>query len=106
MKRIPASRKFRDYLLKSLKKPALAAEYINAAMQEKEVDFLLTALRDVAEAQGGMTALSRKSRLNRANLYEMLSGRGDPRMHTLESVLRVFGLRLAVMPATHLHRAA
>jgi DNA-binding phage protein len=28
----------------------------------------------------------------------MLSGHGNPRVHSLENVLHVFGLRLAVMP--------
>lgn len=105
MKR-PASKSFKEYLLKSLKDPGQAAEYINAALKENDLNFLLTALRDVAEAQGGMALLSRKAKLNRANLYQMLSGHGNPRIHSLESVLRVFGLRLAVMPERMALKAA
>ena len=97
------SKSFRDYLIKSLKNPVEAAEYINAALREKDARFLLTALRDVAQAQCGMAGLSRQTKLNRANLYQMLSSHGNPRVHSLESVLKVFGLRIAVMP-TPSHR--
>jgi probable addiction module antidote protein len=94
------TKSFREYLIKSLADPAQAAEYINAALIENDVDFLLTALRDVAEAQGGMSHLARMTKLNRANLYQALSSHGDPRVHTLEAVLKVYGLRLGVLPDT------
>lgn len=98
MNQKPKTKSFRDYLLKNLSDPVQAAEYINAALRENDTDFLLTALRDVAEAKGGMSRLSRTAKLNRPNLYAMLSREGNPRIHTLEGVLHVFGLRLAVMP--------
>ena len=95
------SKGFREYLLKSLKNPVEAAEYINAVLRESDINLLLAALKDVAEAQGGMTRLAREAKLNRANLYQMLSNHGNPRVHSLENVLRIFGLRLAVMPGPH-----
>ena len=56
----------------------------------------LLALRNVAEAQGGLLKLSKKAKLNRANLYRMLSHKGNPELFSLESLLEAFGLRLAV----------
>jgi len=98
MKKTPITRKFRDYLIESLKDPADAVAYINAAIEENDGKLLASALRDVTEAQGGMVHLSKKTKLNRPNLYKMLSENGNPRIHSLEKVLHNVGLRLSVMP--------
>lgn len=103
------TKSFRDDLIKALKDPIEACEYINAVLQEGDINLLLSALGDVAEAQGGMTKLSHQTKLNRANLYQMLSGHGNPRIHSMESVLKAFGLRMGVLPfekARHYHKAA
>lgn len=97
---------FRKYLLDSLKDPIEAAEYINAALREEDVDFLLVVLRDVAEAQGGVLKLSEHTRLNRAHLYKTLSKSGNPRIQTLEAILKSFGLRLGVFADPQLKKAA
>ena len=46
-------------------------------MSDSEEVFLL-ALRDVAEASGGMANLARKTSLNRENLDRSLSKNGNP----------------------------
>jgi probable addiction module antidote protein len=81
-------------LLARLKDPEYAAEYLNAAIVEDREVFLL-ALRNVAEAQG-MAALAKKAHVNRESLYRTLSPKGNPQLSTLEAVLAVFGLQLAV----------
>ena len=81
-------------LLARLKNPEYAAEYINAASEEDREVFLL-ALRNVAEAQG-MSALAKKAHVNRESLYRTLSPKGNPQLSTLEAVLEVFGLQIAV----------
>ena len=60
----------------------------------------LLALRDVADARGGLRALSRDARLNRKSLYRMLSKSGNPSLDSLAAVLSACGLRLAVQSAT------
>ena len=50
---------YRTELLKQLKDPAEAAEYLNAWMNDSEEVFLL-ALRDVVEASGGMANIAKK----------------------------------------------
>ena len=62
-------------------------------MEESEEAFLL-AVRDVAEARGGMTSLAKATQLNREGLYGMLSEDGNPRFSSLSSVLDALGLRL------------
>lgn len=92
-------KKTRDYhetLMKGLRDPLEAAEYLNAALEQGDQAMFLVALRHVAEARGGMSRLSRTARLNRSNLYRLLSKHGHPEVQTLAEILHVFGLRLAV----------
>ena len=88
--------KYRDELLESLKDPREASAYLNAALEEKDSRLFLVALRNVAEAFGGLLRVSKRARLNRENLYRMLSKRGNPEISSLEAVLEAVGLRLAV----------
>ena len=90
------SASYQDYLIESLKNPKEAAAYLDAALEEADPELFLLALRNVAEAQGGLLKLSKKTKLNRANLYRMLSRKGNPALFSLESLLEAFGLRLAV----------
>ena len=87
---------YKENLLESLKDPETAAEYLTACLDDGDVDVFLLALRDVAEAQGGIRKLGGRARLNRENLYRMLSGSGNPSLTSLDSVLSSLGLRLAV----------
>ena len=100
------TKSFHQSLIKTLKDPVEASEYLNAVLREGDIDLLLVALRDVAEAQGGMSKLSRQTRLNRANLYQMLSKHGNPRLHSIENVLKVYGLRIGVFPEKKSHQKA
>ena len=89
--------KYDDFLMKYLKDPKEAAEYLNAVLEEGDPKMFLIALKNVAEAQGGMAKLSRKSKLNRANLYRIFSKKGNPEVGTLTNILDIFGLRLSIL---------
>jgi len=54
-------------------------------------------LRNVVEAQG-MTKVARKAKLNRENMYRMLSERGNPEFSSLWALINSLGLRLSIMP--------
>ena len=90
---------WKDQLLESLKDPAAAARYLTACLEDGNPEVFLLALRDVAEARGGIRSLSERARLNRENLYRMLSKSGNPTLTSLGPVLSSLGLRLAVEPA-------
>jgi probable addiction module antidote protein len=90
---------YRERLLESLKNPDDAAHYLNACLEDKDQRVFLLALRDVADAHGGIRAVSRQSRLNRESLYRMLSKVGNPSLDSLAAVLNACGLRLAVQSA-------
>ncbi|MBN1570604.1 MAG: putative addiction module antidote protein [Acidobacteria bacterium] len=91
---------YQEDLIESLKDPREAAAYLNAAMGEGDRELFLLALRNVAEAHGGMTALSQKSKLNRESLYRMLSRKGNPEIRSIVTLLHAMGLRLSVEPQT------
>ena len=66
--------------------------------QDNDVDVLLDTLRLVAQAQGGLSALARKTDVSRQALHEALSPQGNPRLRTFQNVLGSLGLRLSVKP--------
>jgi probable addiction module antidote protein len=72
------------------------ARYLDAALEEGDERVLLAALRDAAEAVGGMSELARRTGLSRESLYRALSERGNPRWSTLVAILRALGVRLSV----------
>lgn len=90
------TKKYKEDLLEDLQDPEEAAEYLNAAMQDDDPQVFLLAIRDVVEAQGGMSWLADRSKLNRESLYRTLSARGNPRLTSLRAVLNAFGLGLSV----------
>lgn len=90
------NKKYQDELIKSLKNPKEAAAYLNAALEEGDAKLFLLALRNVAEAFGGMAKLSQRAKLNRENLYRMLSKKGNPEFYSMNILLNTLGLKLAV----------
>ncbi len=89
---------YHDELIKSLKDSKECAAYLNAALEDGDPRILLKALRNVAEARGGMARLAGKTKLARESLYRMLSAKGNPELHSLNRVVRNLGMRLAVVP--------
>ncbi len=87
---------YRDSLLKALANPVSAAHYLNASLEDEDSRVFLMALRDVADANGGMGLLAESSKLNRESLYRALSESGNPSLSSLAAVLKSLGLRLAV----------
>ena len=85
-------------LVEDLKDPAEAAGYLNAALADGDSEYFLVALRNVAEAQGGLKKISLKSKLNLQSLYRMLSKMGNPELQSLEILLGAMGLQIAIQP--------
>lgn len=87
---------YKEHLLKELKDPEFAAMYIAQAIETGEQETFLTALRDVVEACGGPTVIAKQVHIQRESLYKALSKRGNPRLTTLQGILKSVGLRIAV----------
>ena len=90
------AKSYRESLLRDLKKPAEAVAYLNAALEAGNKEGFLLALRNVLDAQGGMTKFSRHSKLNRVSLYKMLSKSGNPELESLVSLLGALGIKFQV----------
>ena len=90
------SKAYHAELIEGLRDPGEAEEYLNAALEEEDPELFLVALRNVAEAQGGVAQLAEKTKLNRESLYKMLSERGNPELKSLDALLHALGFRLAV----------
>src|SRR5437867_3974743 len=90
------SKPYHPELIKALRDPREATEYLNAALEDGDPEGFLLALRDVAEAQGGVAEVAEAAKLNRENLYRMLSNRGNPEFRSLDALLHALGFRLAI----------
>ena len=86
----------KSYRLERLRDPATAAAYINAAAQEDDPGAFLQALRNVADAAGGVSEIAARTRLNRQQLYRTLSRAGNPELRSLTKILDAAGLQLVV----------
>jgi probable addiction module antidote protein len=77
-----------------------AAEYLRAALEDDdEPRVLLIAMRQIAEARGGIAKVAKAAGIQRESLYRALSARGNPRLSTLLAVARAIGLKLTVEAA-------
>ena len=90
------AKSYKEHLLEQLQNPKEAAAYLNAALHDDDHHVFLLALRDIAEAHGGMGWLADQTDLNRENLYRTLSKRGNPRFFNLLTILDVIGLELSI----------
>jgi len=95
------SKSYDEFLREELRDPEVAAEYLSAALEEGSLDQFLLALRNVADAHGGVGVLSDITELNRQSMYRMLSERGNPTLVSLLAVLRALGIDIAFRPHEH-----
>jgi DNA-binding phage protein len=75
----PRSISWDEYLIKSIKDPKAAQGYLNAALDDSDPRVFLLALRDVAEAHGGVGKITR-----------------NPSLQSLGKLLSSMGFRLAI----------
>lgn len=86
-----------DVLLREiLKDEDRALAYLDAALEEDDPRLFLIALRNVAQARGGVGRIARRAGLNRESLYRALSTKGNPSVQTLAAILGALGARLSV----------
>jgi probable addiction module antidote protein len=88
-----------DVMAEELRRdPEFAAEYLQAALEDSDDPHALQiALRRVAQARG-MAKIAKKAGIERESLYRALSSRGNPRLDTLQAILRALGLSLSIQP--------
>lgn len=84
----------KEYLFEELQDQKTRVRYINAAWETGDFKYFLKALKNVADALGGMQKLSKNTQLAREALYTMLSEKGNPTLSSLEKVLHAFGVKI------------
>ena len=76
--------------------------YLQVAVENFQEDgeshYLLLALRNVAEAQGGVPTLAKKVNMGKTSLYKALSESGNPRLDTIYTILGGLGYKMQVVP--------
>jgi len=86
-----------DWLTEQLRDPELCVAYLNAALAEGDQAAFMLALRNVAKARGGVTAIARASGMNRVALSRALSAAGNPELRSLTKILGASGLEFKVV---------
>ncbi len=83
-----------------LENEEVIAEYLSAALEDKNPDVFLVAVTDVAKARG-MTQLARDTGLGRESLYKALTPGAKPRYDTVLKLVRALGVELHATAAAH-----
>lgn len=93
-------RKFKDYHIEQLRDPDDAKIYLSVAIEDYEkdedIDAFLLAVRDVAEAQGGISKLAERLSLTDEGLNKVLSENGNPQLNTIREILHELGFKFSI----------
>ena len=93
-------RRFKDLHIEQLRDPEDAKIYLSVALEdyekEDDIEAFLLAVRDVVEAQGGMSKLANRVDLTREGLYKALSENGNPHLNTMGKILHGLGFRFSI----------
>lgn len=91
---------YENWMNDYLSDPEEARAYLDVAIEEYDedgdIETFLLALRNVADAQGGLGKLAKRTGLNREHLYRALSEEGNPQLNTVDKILHGLGFRLSV----------
>jgi probable addiction module antidote protein len=89
------STSYQKFLIEQLRKDeAFREAYLNEALQDEDQRLILLAIRNVAQATGGMARLAKTTGLNRQNLYRTLSDAGNPTWERIEKIFDGLGYPL------------
>lgn len=93
-------KKFKDYHIEQLRDPEDAKIYLSVALEDYEInadiDAFLLAVRDVAEAQGGISKLAERLSLTDDGLNKVLSENGNPQLNTIREILHELGFKFSI----------
>jgi probable addiction module antidote protein len=78
--------------------------FIQAAYDEGDYDYFLSAVGTAAKARG-INDMARKMGVNRESLYKSLSGKRNPRFETVMKAIEAFGLKVNFVAANPSARA-
>ena len=93
---------WREYLMERLADSENAINYLDVSLEEYQVDgdtdFFLIGIRNVVEAQGGVSTFAERTGLEQETLIELLSNGAAPRIDTFNTIFKALGCRLSIKP--------
>lgn len=91
------SKPYRPMLLERLKNSDYAVAYLTEVLQSETQEAFLIALRNVIDARDESVAeLAEEIGVTRQGLYKMLSEEGNPRLSTLNQLLKSLGMTMKI----------
>jgi len=90
------ARSYHTYLIESLKDPAKAAAYLDAVLEDGDIEPMLLALKNVAEARRDIGHTSDSSNASWETYYQLISRGEIPNIHLISTLLHDLGLKLSV----------
>ena len=93
-----------EFMKKWLSDKEAASSYLNAVYEDYKMEdkdshkLFFLALKHVVMAQGGMSKLSKKTKLSRESLYKTLSVQGNPHWSTITTIIKALGIELKFNP--------
>jgi probable addiction module antidote protein len=89
--------RFNEDFMEKLRDPEFASNYIMSAIVDNDLDFLPTALGDVAKAHG-MSKLAEGTEIHRRTLYKVFDKNSNPSFELVTSIMDQLGLSFEVKP--------
>jgi probable addiction module antidote protein len=93
---MPTHKSYHSYLIESLKDPAEAAAYLDAVLEDGDLEHILLALKNVAEAHRDSTDASNESDSSWESCYQSLTQGEVPALPAIAALLNELGLKLSV----------
>ena len=95
-------RTFHEFLMEELANREHAIGYLDVALEEYQEDgdtpFFLKGIKNVVEAQGGISELAKRTHMSPDALQKILSSDKAPHIDTLGTILNALGCRLSIEP--------
>lgn len=92
---MPKGSNFDDFLMEQLREPGFAAAYIEAAMEDFDVEYFNEVIKDVVKAYG-VSHVAEQTGIARQAIYQMISSEGNPTLKSITAILDTLGLTLSV----------
>jgi probable addiction module antidote protein len=91
------SKPYLPMLLERLKDPEYAVDYLTEVLQHESQEAFLIALRHVIDArQESVSNIAEEIGVTRQGLYKLLSEEGNPRLSTLNQLLKSLGMKMKI----------
>ncbi len=93
---MPTHKSYHSYLIESLRDPAEAAAYLDAVLEDGDLEYILLALKNVAEARRSQASVSKEADSIGEHGYQLLDQGEIPDLLFVTKLLNELGLKLSV----------